>query len=439
MSKHLSLTVLWLCLIFPKPVYYCQLNNCSNLLKCEWEKSCPALDNSCTCYKQSLLVISIVCHEWSPKSFTFQSTFSRNIGFKIQINGLNSNLPFKFIQWFIPKLMQQDNLWDSVEISNFCQDHLKISNKLNLSQIFDRIPPYIGNLKLPNNCLDSVTGSMQIYNQTFCKFNLSFNKFTQIPKLLDGTDTLIKYNVSYNNVNTVSRGNFKKMLKLEQLDLSNNNLTSLPEDLLFDLQFLELFNISYNSISAIPKSFLYKNILLQKFDISNNNLVTLHWSTFQNSRTLVEIRLNNNKLKGQKMWMPIRFTMHLFPTAMKMRIGSWISSFRVWKWAYKWSYKLCLHNRDWRAGEFITDQIVRSVESSRRTIIVLTDNYLKSEWSRLEFDIAYQQGLKDHMRRLIVVVPNEVPDLSKIDQEFKTFITYVQHMLKLRNLIFGES
>uniref|UniRef100_T1IK29 TIR domain-containing protein n=1 Tax=Strigamia maritima TaxID=126957 RepID=T1IK29_STRMM len=91
-------------------------------------------------------------------------------------------------------------------------------------------------------------------------------------------------------------------------------------------------------------------------------------------------------------------------------------------------YKLCLHNRDWPAGEFITDQIVKSVESSRRTIIVLTDNYLKSVWSRLEFDIAYQQGLKDQVRRVLVVVPNEVPDLSHIDPKFKTFITLTTYI-----------
>uniref|UniRef100_T1IK28 TIR domain-containing protein n=1 Tax=Strigamia maritima TaxID=126957 RepID=T1IK28_STRMM len=91
-------------------------------------------------------------------------------------------------------------------------------------------------------------------------------------------------------------------------------------------------------------------------------------------------------------------------------------------------YSLCLHNRDWRAGEFITDQIVKSVESSRRTIIVLTDNYLKSVWSRLEFDIAYQQGLKDQVCRVLVVVPEDVPDLSQIDHEFKTFITLTTYI-----------
>uniref|UniRef100_T1IMZ7 TIR domain-containing protein n=1 Tax=Strigamia maritima TaxID=126957 RepID=T1IMZ7_STRMM len=91
-------------------------------------------------------------------------------------------------------------------------------------------------------------------------------------------------------------------------------------------------------------------------------------------------------------------------------------------------YKLCLHNRDWIGGEFIIDQIIRSVESSRRNIIVLTDNYLKSKWSRLEFDVAYEQGLKDQVRRVMIIVPNEVPDLSQIEPEFKTFITLTTYI-----------
>uniref|UniRef100_T1IK32 TIR domain-containing protein n=1 Tax=Strigamia maritima TaxID=126957 RepID=T1IK32_STRMM len=92
------------------------------------------------------------------------------------------------------------------------------------------------------------------------------------------------------------------------------------------------------------------------------------------------------------------------------------------------TYNLCLHNRDWLGGEFITDQIVKSVESSKRTIIVLTDNFLKSKWSRLEFDVAYQQGLKDQVRRVMVIIPDEVPDLSQIDPEFKTFITLTTYI-----------
>lgn len=53
-------------------------------------------------------------------------------------------------------------------------------------------------------------------------------------------------------------------------------------------------------------------------------------------------------------------------------------------------YKLCLHYRDWLAGEWIPNQINWSVKESRRTIVVLTPNFIESEWAQEEFRAAYQ-------------------------------------------------
>lgn len=41
-------------------------------------------------------------------------------------------------------------------------------------------------------------------------------------------------------------------------------------------------------------------------------------------------------------------------------------------------YKICVHFRDWNPGEWIPAQIATSVECSRRTIIVVSKNFLDS-------------------------------------------------------------
>ncbi|XP_076049583.1 uncharacterized protein LOC143029843 isoform X2 [Oratosquilla oratoria] len=67
-------------------------------------------------------------------------------------------------------------------------------------------------------------------------------------------------------------------------------------------------------------------------------------------------------------------------------------------------YQLCLHYRDWVPGEFIEDQIMHSVQASRRTIILLSSNFIKSDWGRLEFKAAHCQALKDQINRIIIIV-----------------------------------
>ena len=59
------------------------------------------------------------------------------------------------------------------------------------------------------------------------------------------------------------------------------------------------------------------------------------------------------------------------------------------------SYKCCIHTLHWEVGRMIPDQIVESVEHSRRTIIVLSMGYIQSTWTRLEFQAAHKQAVED--------------------------------------------
>ena len=61
-------------------------------------------------------------------------------------------------------------------------------------------------------------------------------------------------------------------------------------------------------------------------------------------------------------------------------------------------YKVCVHSRDWNVGEDIPSQIFRSVEDSRKTIIVLSQNYVESQWSDMEFKAAHKKALVDKIQ-----------------------------------------
>ncbi|KAL0104117.1 hypothetical protein PUN28_017075 [Cardiocondyla obscurior] len=68
------------------------------------------------------------------------------------------------------------------------------------------------------------------------------------------------------------------------------------------------------------------------------------------------------------------------------------------------SYRLCLHYRDLGAGSNVADAVAEAADSSRRTILVLSKNFLHGEWSRFEFKAALRDALKGKGRSVILLL-----------------------------------
>ncbi|XP_063242525.1 toll-like receptor 6 [Bacillus rossius redtenbacheri] len=84
-------------------------------------------------------------------------------------------------------------------------------------------------------------------------------------------------------------------------------------------------------------------------------------------------------------------------------------------------YRLCLHYRDFNVSAYVADTIVEAAESSRRTVVVLSRNFLQSEWCRFEFKSALHEVLKDRRRRLIVVLLGDVPQ-KDLDPDLRLYL-----------------
>ena len=91
-------------------------------------------------------------------------------------------------------------------------------------------------------------------------------------------------------------------------------------------------------------------------------------------------------------------------------------------------FKLCIHARDFTPGIPIEDNIVRAIETSRKTILVLSKHYLTSGWCEFELQMALMESF-DKGRNLIIVVMLEPLNIEQMSKSVKLLIrrnTYIE-------------
>lgn len=86
-------------------------------------------------------------------------------------------------------------------------------------------------------------------------------------------------------------------------------------------------------------------------------------------------------------------------------------------------YKCLVPSRDWNIGEMIPEQIVQSVQTSRRTVIVISKAYIESMWSKLELRAAHTQAMEDKTQRVILIVIGQLPAPADMDSSLAKYLT----------------
>ena len=93
-------------------------------------------------------------------------------------------------------------------------------------------------------------------------------------------------------------------------------------------------------------------------------------------------------------------------------------------------YKLCLHFRDFALGAAVAENIVEAIDTSKRTIMLLSKDLLQSNWCQYEFQMAHHQVLSEGGRNRLILIMMERIDASDIaDRTLKSYIrthTYIE-------------
>lgn len=87
-------------------------------------------------------------------------------------------------------------------------------------------------------------------------------------------------------------------------------------------------------------------------------------------------------------------------------------------------FQLCFHYRDLPHTPYIqhtASAVLEAAEASRRVILVLTRNFLQTEWSRYELRGALHEALKGRLFKLVILEEGPLPE-SEIDNDLKFFL-----------------
>ncbi|CAL1540792.1 unnamed protein product [Lymnaea stagnalis] len=101
--------------------------------------------------------------------------------------------------------------------------------------------------------------------------------------------------------------------------------------------------------------------------------------------------------------------------------------------------KLCIHGRDFKAGDYIASNVVKSVCSSRKTVVVLTRNMIKSYWCGYEIQMANMESIHTGRQVLVFLLMEKIP-ASDLGVELlynirnNTYVPYPENQLDAGSL-----
>ncbi|XP_059139868.1 uncharacterized protein LOC131928000 [Physella acuta] len=89
-------------------------------------------------------------------------------------------------------------------------------------------------------------------------------------------------------------------------------------------------------------------------------------------------------------------------------------------------FKLYIQARDSPSNEALSDIILSALEKSRRTIMVVTSDYLSNEWNRFEYLIAQHETLKLKQRIISIILEDIDKEQVKLDKSLKYILDSVK-------------
>ena len=260
------------------------------------------------------------------------------------------------------------------------------------------------------------------------KLNLSHNSITSWdPKVFAPLRHLQMLTLKGNQIVSVNVASFSHLTSLRQLDLSYNPFAC-NCDLMWFIEYVQMNNIFVINIGS-PSSYRCASpeslhgVPVLRAGLSPAYCVT-HTDLVVTLSTAAAIFLSAIvfALVYRGRWY-IRYYVFLIRSrrrryheladgsyaydafvAHNSNDASWVVRHLLPQLETEGRYRLCLHQRDWPIGREISENIVESIEASRKVIVVLSNNFAQSQWCRMELEMANHRRLSNWRNSLVLVL-----------------------------------
>ncbi|XP_064616286.1 toll-like receptor 4 [Liolophura sinensis] len=99
--------------------------------------------------------------------------------------------------------------------------------------------------------------------------------------------------------------------------------------------------------------------------------------------------------------------------------------------------KLCIDKRDFIPGLYVTDNILHAIQNSRKTVIFLSRKFLKSKWCVYEMNMAWMEAIHSGRDVLVMVLTEKIPT-SQLSADIVDVI-HNQTYMEMTNNRYGEA
>ncbi|XP_015230537.1 PREDICTED: toll-like receptor 13 [Cyprinodon variegatus] len=351
-----------------------------------------------------------------------QSTSSRDIIYLESMKSLTMICNF-----FFSALDMKEVLWTMRYLENFTA--VRFTSQVSGTDIF-QFNPHLKSVAFTEGNLSDLDAEIFLPIPNLQSLDLSASNISSLDFLMQANLSALKYlKLTENKLLWINETVFKDFPSLTYLDLDKNPFTCDCSNAGF-IQW-----VKNNKQTQVVNAHRYKcsfpsdkqGSLLLEFDIHSCR-DDGSFFCFISSSCLVVLTLLTCFIYNFLRW-HLTYTFHLFLAYLydsrrekkggPRRFDAFVSyNVHDENWVYKemlpvlegeQGWRLCLHHRDFQPGKPIIENITDAIYSSRKTICVISQNYLQSEWCSREIQMASYRLFDEKKDVLILLFLEDIP------------------------------